>query len=299
MKQYRHANQLMQTGRRAATALVAMLVLYAGVQAESGWQRLAQMIAPASEPTQAAPRQFERASSPEVQYENQAPGVGAADPRVMARISPDNIQYQRSVTGLATSDKGTDGSNIDLGLESEDDGLLAVDLSDNPEMLRLMGDNPRFRYRAEKLPDPMLMPWVRNAAIHQELTDRADQMIEQGRYDVAIECYKEILKLNDERFNAQARAVLSEIAGIQEDAQVEQMMALVVAEEQIELPAWVNDNTTGVIIGPGTNLCLVGEFMLNEGDTLPNYPDITIASIQSKQVVYQIKDKTFEVDLRD
>ena len=69
------------------------------------------------------------------------------------------------------------------------------------------------------------------------------------------------------------------------------------AEEKIELPDWVRDNTTGVIVSDAENLCLVGESLLKVGDAVPNYPDVHVASIAGQGVTYQVKQKSFDVPL--
>ena len=42
---------------------------------------------------------------------------------------------------------------------------------------------------------------------------------------------------------------------------------------------------------------MVGEYMLTVGETLPNYPEVKVASIEDDRVFYQVRNQTFEVEL--
>ena len=43
---------------------------------------------------------------------------------------------------------------------------------------------------------------------------------------------------------------------------------------------------------------LVGDFLLKIGDSIPNYPEVRIATIEKQLVTYEIADEKFNVDVR-
>jgi hypothetical protein len=284
-----------------AGILLALAALVFPARAESGWSRLAKILSPgvpaqrsatpASRPPAAAPAEV--AGVPD----EQSNGVAGGNQQVAALGQTGGVALPTPTDG-GNPAVNQFGKQMDLGLESEDGGALtATDLFKKAEIRRLMGENPRFTYQAGDLQDPMLVPWARNAAIFTELSTLADDFLKQKQFDKAAELYKRILGLNDARYHALALARLGEIAGLNEKARAALAARDVAAEGPVELPAWVHDNTTAVIVSPGQNLCLVGEYMLAVGETLPNYPEVSVAAIDKDKVLYRVKSRTFEVSL--
>lgn len=193
-----------------------------------------------------------------------------------------------------------DAKAVSLGREcDENEALLATNLFKSKDMRRLLGDEPRFIYNPEERPDPMIVPWVRRAAIYKELSSLADSFTGLGQFDKAVELYQRILQLDDPRYNAEVHAKLTAIAEKQNAKAMAVMQASHPVEERIDLPPWIHDNTTGVIVSPGREMCLVGEYMLHIGDTVPNYPDVRVATISQHKVTYQIRNRSFEVVLNN
>lgn len=304
-----------ETGRvRGAlgTALLALaaLLLAGTAEATSPWESIANMIKAKQQaqltsgttPTTAtlAPPAINAApgAAPllkETPYEGDAAAATtASQPRLTGSAASALALIQGTTQPLAADGPA---KALNLGLESEEnEELLATNLFKNGEIRRLLGDEPRFIYDPADRPDPMVAPWVRRAAIYKELSATAEALTTQGEYDKAVAVYQRILQLNDPRFNGAVHAKLTAIAERQNAA----AMAAVQAQtqvEHIELPAWIHDNTTGVIISPGRDMCLVGEYMLRLGDSVPNYPEVKISQIAPSKVVYQIRNQTFEVVL--
>jgi len=294
---------------RLGLSLVLAAALATAAPAQSPWARLSRSLggkvsaaraqtapAVAEAKTSASATSAPAASAQAVADENPGPGrAGAAGVQLVSNPPAGGFF---DLSRFKVQDAGKSPGKADLGLEAEDnDTQLATNLFKKPEIRRLLGDSPRFIYDPEDRPDPMLVPWVRRSAIFKELSDLADANLQKGSMDQAVAVYQKILAMNDPRFTMLAQAKLAEIAQKQNKAAVDASKAAKAVEEKVELPAWVQDNTSGVIIQPGSEQCLVGEFMLRVGETLPNYPEIRIASIQEKTVTYQIKNKTFVVNL--
>lgn len=277
-------------GLKMALLLAALGGLAGTVRAESVWLKMARAISPEAKPVELAP--VSEGDAPSV-----APAVLGGGSAESALVSLQPEYSSQTITGLAIAPgSGLSSGRIDLGLESEENAaLFATDLFKNQEIRRMLGDEPRFIYDPGRKPDPMLLLWVRNAAIFRELSEQAEALVEAEQFEEAIVLYQRVKELGEPQYHAAAQQKLTEIALLQQDL-IEELVGETTIEN-IELPPWVRDNTTGIIKSPGIDLCLVGEFMLRVGDVLPNYPEIEVASIEGKRVIYQIKHQTFEVEL--
>ncbi|MCL5270630.1 MAG: hypothetical protein M1457_08805 [bacterium] len=188
----------------------------------------------------------------------------------------------------------------DVGLESQDDpDRMAENLFKNPEILRLLGDKPRFIYNPGGRPDPMLVPWVRDAVIFEELSTIAEGLLAGNKVGEAKQVFQRIIQMNNPRYTMAAQARLAQIMTAEEAAAAAKAGEQQITEEQIQLPPWVQDNTSGVIVSPGGNLCLVGDFLLKVGDCLPNYPEVSVTGITNNTVTYAIRNKHFDVTLEN
>lgn len=280
--------------------LVFLLALTPASQAESPWRSLARMVAPKPIATQADTNNPETYENGLMRLKNSSASAGENLQEGM--LAPDQANgYPANISGLAVANSKSQ-SSIDLGLESDDQGdFLATDLFRRPEIRHLLGDSPRFIYDTAQRPDPMLVPWVRRSAIFNELSMQARDAMAVENYELAANLYHRIFDLNDPRFTEVARSKIEEIISKQSDLKVAETMAIaqVDQEDLVELPVWVIDNTTGVIIDSGSDVCLIGDYVLAEGSTLPNYPEVMIASIERKRVIYQIREQSFEVILEN
>ena len=269
----------------------------ADASAETPWSRLARVISPNAAPPPAAAEQ--NAANEELrEVPDEVGGAGTMTQVQLASLQPD---AKTGMTGLAVTGPGAGAGQIDFGRESDDsEEIFAMNLFKNPEIRRLLGDEPRYIYDPVNRPDPMLVPWVRRAVIYEELSAQAASLLAAEQFDEALEVYERILEMNDPRFNVVVRAKLAEIAAQQRaDAQAVVQAMVVEPEEKIELPPWVKTNTMGVIVSPGNSLCMVGTYLLREGDQLDNYPGVMVQEIAPNRVTYRIKDKTFVVELTD
>lgn len=297
---------------RLALLLCLPALLAASARAESAWSRIARVISPRDRVAQAVATTTQTSAS-----QAGAQGVtvikGVADEELLststqatapaashASVPLKGIEQYLAKLGITlSSNTSQDDQKTDLGRESEEDeAMLATDLFKQDGLRRLLGDEPRFIYDPAERPDPMLVPWVRRAAIFKEFSEVAEALVKHGDLDKAIEVYKRILDLHDLRFTPLVQAKLQEIA-LKQAKVIELSASQQGLVEKIELPAWIHDNTTGVITAPGQDVCLIGDDMLHVGQTVPNYPFVKIATITPKQVVYEIKGKTFEVKLND
>lgn len=297
---------------RVLTALMLALLVTGPLEADSPWSRLTKIIsndpaAPRGRAQQVAngavavQQSGDAIMAPAAVPNEGQPTVVGSETQMAALNAPNGFPVVQPnaapATGLAMEGKGD--TLIDLGRESEEDATSATDLFKNPEMLRLLGDAPRFVYDPAGKQDPMLVPWVRNAAIYSELSTKAEELISAGDIDGAVAVFNRIVAMGDPRFSAAVQARLAELNAQRQSAAIQLAQAGAAAEAKIELPNWVVENTTGVIVSPGEEMALVGDHMLKVGDALPNYPEVQVAGIQVDKVTYTVQDKAFEVELKE
>lgn len=285
---------------RLLTAAALMACAAGPAGAQSAWQALARVVAPRSQ--QARPAQPAQDKKPAIAL--------VSDPSVGVKHGIEGVKPNAELAALqvrsAISQIGNKLPNLAptlrFGSEMEETTVtLAVNLFEKPEIRKLLGDSPRFVYDPSGKPDPMVVPWVRRAAIFKELIARADACATQGQIDQAVAIYQQILDMNDPRFNLAVQKKLAELnvtASRMVAAQAQQ-----IANEKVELPGWVHDNTTGVLFeknnGARNALCLVGEYMLRIGEPVPNYPEVTVAAIAEKSVTYRYRNHDFSVELNN
>ena len=179
----------------------------------------------------------------------------------------------------------------ELGREADDEGAV-LNLFEDPEIRKLLGENPRFIYNASERPDPMIFPATRNAAIFIELSAEAEQLVRERKLIEAIRVYERIVELADRRYFLEARRKINALR-----AEAGLKAAEFIAEEEIvaELPGWVPSNTRGILYDENFQICLVGDFLLRPGDPVPTYPEVSVESISPSLVVYRMGRQTFEV----
>ncbi|MCE5228110.1 hypothetical protein LLG95_00755 [bacterium] len=288
---------------RHILVLAALAVCAAGTaHAQSPLRAIARAFSggkqPAAQPTPTPNKSAALASDPSL-------GVSHGYRGVTPNAEVAAAQARSAFNSIAEKLPTFGGKNAaDFGSELEEGtSTLAVNLFNNPEIRKLLGDNPRFIYDTAGKSDPMVVPWVRRAAIFKELMARADQQIIDGKLDDALATYKKVLDMRDQRFVAAVQLKLSELAKLKQvdAAKLANAQAASGVVETVELPTWVQENTTGVLFekdrGRGNNLCLVGEYMLHVGEALPNYPEVTVAAIGEKSVTYRVRDREFNVQL--
>lgn len=295
------------TVRRMLGAAVLAVAIAAAAQAQSPWKALAQAIAPDKKQTaQQQPQPADKPQETKMGMVND-PALGVT--HGYAGVKPDTELAAAEVRGALSTLKdklpsfGGGDKNLDFGSElDETTSTLAINLFQNPEIRKLLGDSPRFVYDPAGKSDPMVVPWVRRAAIIKELLARADQHLAAGNADQAVAIYKKVLDMRDQRFVGLIQQKLDGLAKLQQvDAvNLAKTQAAQTESEKVELPAWVQDNTVGVLLdkkGAKEGLCLVGEYMLRIGEAIPTYPDVTVAAIGEKSVTYLYRSQAFSVEL--
>ncbi len=268
---------------RTLIALIIMTSFVASAaNAQPAWKRVAKKLRPTSLET------------PEGEaFINEVPDESdvAIAPEVTDLESSDGslVPEAGSTIGMMSPDK-----QINLGKESDESGARK-DLFSDSRIRRMLGQAPRFVYDAANRPDPMIFPPVRNAAIYAELSLDAEAMIENEDFLGALSAYQKILELNDRRFSTEMTRKMADLrSAIGAASNIDMPVELVSAE----LPSWIEDNTNGILYDKNNPMCLIGDYLLGVGETVPTYPEVNIASITPELVIFQIAEEKFEIPVK-
>lgn len=285
--------------RKLLTAILMTALIVGTARADSAWLRLAKSLGQARE---TANRKADLAAEAAAQFTLDAPTSPTAAPlpapSVMdegAAVPARSLQHVRSNPEWMQIIR--EGQRDALGLEMEQpEAEPTGDLFDQPEVRRLLGEQPRFIYDINERPDPMMVPWIRAAVVFKDLEKLALSLMEQERLGEARQIYRLMLEIDDARVQAHAEAGLAAILD-RERALAAANEREVMIEEVVELPPWVVENTTGVVISHTQNMALVGDYLLRVGDHLPNFPQVYVAEIADQSVTYELRGHTFDVEL--
>lgn len=230
--------------------------------------------------------------------------VAQDPPEADTQLGPDpprSLIPEAGTIGLPSTDPGASRSGrvaLNLGLEAQEGGTNPQ-LFEDPQVLRMLGDNPRFIYDANNRPDPMVFPPVRNAAIHGELTLVAEKLEAEGNLREAALTYQQIVNLEDPRFMAEARQKVSQLITMIDASEIPKEITEQPVVILADLPSWVPENMSGIIFNGDDSMVLIGDLMLRNGESLANYPDVTVHKIYKDRVVFAMNDREFEIKVKD
>ncbi len=179
--------------------------------------------------------------------------------------------------------------------------------TDDETIRRIFGDKPRFVYLPEGV-DPMIIPWVRDQIIAEELLEESTIAVANNDFDKALEILRTIRenypgtessqKTPDE-INRVTRLkeiyIASQNAGNEEPEEVVALPAQP-EENEVVLPQWVRRNTNGILM-VNEPVVIVGNDFLQAGDVVPRYSTVKVKSVDSSEVVYTYQDKDFIVEV--
>jgi hypothetical protein len=177
--------------------------------------------------------------------------------------------------------------------------------SASAEISEIFGSDPEFIYFPEGV-DPMIIPWVRERIVAEELFAEAGIARANRDFDKAIATLRELREKYPSTEPGQKAA--AELARVMEEREAamrptrnptpqrEEFPAVPAAPADPVLPAWVAQNTSGVILGTRP-VVVVGNDFLTEGDAVPRFASVKVKSIRESEVVYTYQDKEFPVEV--
>lgn len=187
--------------------------------------------------------------------------------------------------------------------EYQEDLENPPNIFDNQDTVnRIFGDTPPFIYFPEGV-DPMIIPWVRSRIIAEELMQEAMVASSSKDYDKALDILRSIREEYPE--TSAASNVGEEMAKVQalkeklllDDTPDKIPVRLIDSppgNDEVALPDWVRDNTTGIVIDK-TPVVVVGNDFLEIGEPIPRYPGVGVKSISASEVIFEYQNKEFSV----
>lgn len=190
-------------------------------------------------------------------------------------------------------------STAQLGLESDEDPTKPKTMFvDTKSILEVFGEKPVFVYFPEGV-DPMIIPWVRQQIIAQELLEKGRVLAAAGDYEKAMAIYQEILdKYAATPVAPEARRELDVVRRIVTQNAAAEGGVQVTSPDQPEvmLPKAIADSTTGIMyMGPRGSQVIIFDEIVGVGDRVPRYANVTVKDIQPGLIVYEFQGKSFEV----
>ncbi len=186
--------------------------------------------------------------------------------------------------------------NVDFGREVDEPAQVRWLFENEDDVRELLGLDPRFIYNPKNLPDPMIIPWVRQNVIAQELFNDAMRYIKEGRIMLAQQTLKTIV--DSYPASSVFREAQDEYEKIRQLASLQEVQIQQSRETQrVVLPPWVYENAKGIIWDPVNPVILIGDYTLTVGDPIPKYPDVTIHEIKQSSVVFKFKDILFDINV--
>lgn len=171
--------------------------------------------------------------------------------------------------------------------------------------------DPPFVYVPAGLPDPLIIPWVRDQVVFQEKMDEARKMLAEGKASRQVATIKKAIELlgsvpppPDQAASTALAALRSELA--KEVAKLEAPTNVDTGPSEptqvvVTLPEPVRATTNGIILdrdNPNESMVVVGDYMLRPGQTVPRFPRVRVKAINKQSVIYEFSGREFVVNVR-
>ena len=184
----------------------------------------------------------------------------------------------------------------------EVDETTPTQLFDDAQVRALLGEKPtvvyQVVYRDEPIPDPMVVPWVRNVAVLRERFDEAVDLVGRGRVSQGREMLQSIVtEFPDTDYAVQARELVKKIDELQTPQEIEKLVAKPTAEQTIDIVVDPNLSIGSVLVNPSDpsgSLVMIGGRSYSIGDTPRGFSNHKIVNVteQSVEVEVSVQGKT-------
>ncbi len=238
----------------------------------------------------------------------QDPEIGATDVPIVMETTTDEVppttEEDQPVSGDEQLSAGELIQLLNLPsaavLQEKDiDPGRPANIFDTAEKIRVIfGDKPKFIYLPEGQ-DPMIIPWVRQRIIAEELFKDATIATANRDFDLALTLLRRIREQAPNTKEAEmAPAEMARVEAMRTSGgtPVDTRPEAPVDVASTDLPEWVKKNTTGIILGANP-VVIVGNDFLKTTDSVPRYPSVRVKSISTAEVVYTFQNKDFTVEV--
>jgi hypothetical protein len=204
--------------------------------------------------------------------------------------------------GMMPIDEGT-------GMPAREiDEVPPINIFENPEVVKklLFGRKP-FVYDDRGFQDPMIIPWIRNKILVQELIAQAQAYRQEAERMPPSEQRMELLRKALSELKRAIQINPTDKLGKMAEAEQEAIRKLMDATgdgttfkptPRKDLPKWIIINTRAVIYdqsGENDHKVLLGDDVLGIGEAVPKYPDVKVVEVTRDTVVYEYDGERYPV----
>jgi TolA-binding protein len=181
--------------------------------------------------------------------------------------------------------------------QREVDETTAGALFDQKQLRALLGDNPtvvyQVVYKNAPIPDPMIVPWVRNVKILQERYDEALDLLAKGKVTQGQEALNAIVnEFPNTNYAQQAQALLSQIRRLEaptpESVQKLAQAKLPAPTEIVIDPAFRISSVLTNSANPAENRVMIGGRSYGVGDKPRGFSGYTILAVSDDLVEVEV-----------
>lgn len=196
----------------------------------------------------------------------------------------------------------------------EDPSNPKVLFSSESELQSIFDETPSFIYFPTG-PDPMIIPWVRERVIAEELFseamvaktardfDKARAILQEisDKYpetEHGVKAPGELAAIDQQLENERLAALEAELAQGQATQEALPLIAGPQEPEDPVLPLWIVENTKAILMTESSEpVALVGTEFLRPGDIVPKFSAVRVKRVAPSQVVYTYQNEDFTVDV--
>ncbi len=194
------------------------------------------------------------------------------------------------------------------GLESDEED--AAGLFDVTAVKRLKGDDPTVVYRVvvedKPLPDPMIVPWIRQAKLLQERFDKAVAMLSENRVNEGREELLGIMTdFPESDYAVQAKEIIKKLDELSQAEMPQPVVQQEAPETTITVELSPNVSVGTVIVDPSDssgNRAMIGGRAYKIGDEIKGEVGHTVVGISENVVQVEVEQsgmkKTFDIPVR-
>jgi hypothetical protein len=216
---------------------------------------------------------------------------------------------------LVSTDTAVEGGMMPIEAEDgggmparEMDETAPINIFPNPEVVKrlLFGRKP-FVYDDRGFQDPMIIPWIRDKILVQELIAQAQAYRQEAARLPPSEERMELLRKALNELNRAIQIDPTDKLGKTAEAEKETIRKLMDATgdgttfkptPRKDLPKWIIINTRAVIYdqsGENDHKVLLGDDVLGINGVVPKYPDVKVVEVTRDTIVYEYDGERYPV----
>lgn len=168
---------------------------------------------------------------------------------------------------------------------------------DDTEIEKLIGRNPTVAYqviyKATPIPDPMVVPWVRNAVVLKERFDEAIQLLAENKIDQGREALLDIeTQFPDSEYAAQSREIRKRLNEIATAPPTSPMAKTTPTPTPVPINIDPNVKVSTVLIdqdNPNENRVMINRRTYAVGEVVKDFPNHKIIQITDDIVTVEVE----------